>query len=492
MRKAIVTVLLLLVATTAIYAQDVNQPDYAVYVVDRQISIDSTTIILQFGIYNIGSAADRQTTAELFLEPDDTNPVATQALRPLDTQGDTEILTFELPVEDFPTGSVTFRLEVGIGDIEAADSATIENNRAGVVITVPETTPGVSRTARPPVQPSFTETPALPTATPAPTREPLKILGLEIDTNRLPIPEDNRLLIPAIVALCGVGLILLWVLTVILRLIFPPPRTFEAWQPPYAAMPIQDQNTLAGRRQMWQQSAQSDSLEIPCLEGQYHIRKVLSGLNGENLLGWRVRGLRLSQYDIYGRVARSQTLAPGGLVRKLDRVVRKGSTLTDEEVDKRVRPIARKMVSAVMRKIGKRNMMLPIACDIRFRGAHGEVRILFELYQCANGRPQLIDHWEPEMTVVTGGIQENYTYTLQGIRQGETARTFRQRLQTDLAAVLKTMIYKRPPVPKETMSGDTSPHEPVIIPPVMPEELPSTKPEAPRSEPTEPTEPGAE
>jgi len=486
MRKAIVTFLLLLVATTAIRAQDVNQPDYAVYVVDRQISVDGTTIILQFGVYNIGAAAERDTTAELFLEPDDTNPIATQSLRSLDTQGDTEILTFELPVEEFPTGSVTFRLEVGIGDIEPADSATIENNRAGVVITVPETTPGVSRTARPAAQQLATETPAAPTATLTPTREPINILGLEIDTNSLPIPVDNRLLIPVVVALCGVGLILLWVLTVILRLIFPTPRTFEAWQPPYASMPIQDQNTLAGRRQMWQQSAQSDSLEIPCLEGQYQIRKALGGVNGENLLGWRVRGLRLSQYDIYGRVARSQTLASGRLVRRLDHVVRKGSTLTSEEVDKRVRPIARKMVGALMHKIGKRNMMLPLACDIRFRGTHGEVRILFELYQCVNARPQLVDHWEPEMTVVTGGIQENYTYTLQGIRQGETPHTFRQRLHTDLTAVLKAMIYKGPPVPKETMSSDTSPHEPVIIPPAVPPEQPLSEPEEIESDLSEP------
>ena len=464
MRKAIVTLFLLLVATTAIHAQDVNQPDYAVYVVDRQISNDSTTIILQFGVYNIGAAAERDTTAELFFEPGSANPIATQTLRPLDTQGDTEILTFELPVEDVPSGSVTFRLEVGIGDIEAANSATIENNRAGVVITVPETTPSVSRTARPSPQPAASETPVSPTATPAPTREPINILGVEIDVSRLPLPEDNLLLIPVIVALCGVGLILLWVLTVILRLLFQAPRTFEAWQPPYASMPIQDQNTLAGRRQMWQQSAQSDSMEIPCLEGQYHIRKVLSGVNDENLSGWRIRGLRLSQYDIYGRVARSQTLASGGLVRKLDRVVRKGHTLTGEDIEKRVYPIARKMVGALVRKIGKRNMMLPVACDIRFRGTHGEVRILFELYQCVNSSPQLVDHWEPEMTVVTGGIQENYTYTLQGIHQGETARTFRQRLQTELTAILKAMIYKAPPVPVASISGDTSPHDPVIIP----------------------------
>ncbi|MCA9908005.1 MAG: hypothetical protein KC519_05095 [Anaerolineae bacterium] len=464
MRKAIVTLLLLLVATTAIHAQDINQPDYAVYVIDRQISVDGTTIILQFGVYNIGATADRDTTARLFLEPNTVANIDTQALRPLESQSDTEILTFELPTEDVPTGSVTFRLEVGIGDVEQADSPTIENNRAGVVIIVPETTPGVQRTARPAPQPAETTIPLLPTVTPSPTREPINILGVEIDTNNLPLPEDNLLLIPVIVAFCGVGLILLWVLTVILRLLFPSPRTFEVWQPPYAAMPIQDQNTLAGRRQMWQQSAQSDSLGIPCMEGQYHIRKWLCGVNNVNLSSWRVRGLRLSQYDIYGRVARSQVLASGGLVRKLDRTVRKGSTLSQEEIEKRVRPIARKMVSALARKIGKRNMMLPIACDIRFRGAHGEVRILFELYQCVNSSPQMIDHWEPDMTVVSGGIQENYTYTLQGIRQGETPRTFRQRLQEDMTEVLKAMIYKPQVLPKEQVTEDTSPHEPVVIP----------------------------
>jgi hypothetical protein len=453
--------MILLLACTALptLAQDPNEPDYAVYVVDRQISIDGDTAILQFAVYNIGAAAARETTVNLYVETDGDRLAASQSLRPLGNQGDTEILTFNLPVDELPGGNVTFRLEVGIGDIEAADSPTIADNRRGVVLTVPGNGTPIRRTPVP--------TPAASTPQPTleakltPTLEPITIPGLPITIDPASLNVQNPLLILGIVALCGVGLILLWVLTVILRLVIRPPRTFEVWHPPYATMPPQDPNTLAGRRQLWQNKAQSDTLAVPCAEGDYHIRKQLVGIDGSNLSGWHVRGLRLSQYDIYGRVTRSQAMASGGLVRRLDRAIRKSAKLSESDAEKWVKPIARRLSAQFAKNINRRSAMLPVACDIRFRGLHGEARIRFELYQCRGGVLERIDQWEPEMTVVTGAIQENYTYSTPGMRQGETLRTFRQRLQDDLTRQLKVMLFK---ANTGDMTSDTTPSQPITTP----------------------------
>jgi hypothetical protein len=78
---------------------------------------------------------------------------------------------------------------------------------------------------------------------------------------------------------------------------------------------------------------------------------------------------------------------------------------------------------------------------------HGEVRILFELYGCNDSAWQEIDHWEPEMRVVNGSIQENFTYTVLGQQPHEARKQFRQRLESDLANMLAAMVQKPPPAP---------------------------------------------
>lgn len=466
MRKAL-TFLLILVLTTTARAQ-ANPPDYQVSVTNRSVSADSSVIILQFSVFNLGGAASASTQANLYLDNDEDALLASQPLRALGERPDSELLTFTISLDELPGGNVDFRLEVGIGDIEPAGGPTVGNNTARVGYLLPTLT--APRTTRTPVPASSAPiatdvpppTPLPPTATPAPSTIEIEGLPFTIDLAELDLA--NPLTIAGIIALFGVGLILLWVLTVILRLIFRPPRIFEVWQPPYAAVPPHDPNTLAGRRQLWQHNAQSDSMNAPGIDGQYHIRKVLLGIDGKPLSGWRIRGLRLSQYDIYGRVARSQTLASNGALRRLDRAARRSAVLKEADADKWVKPVARELTRAFFRNINRKSMMLPVAVDLRFRGAHGEVRIVFELYQYVGGQFQQIDRWEPEMTVVSGGIQENFTYTLLGMRQGETPRTFRQRLQHDLHAALKGMLYKPVIIETSPTPGDTSPSQPIPAP----------------------------
>ncbi|MDX2138878.1 MAG: hypothetical protein SF123_12360 [Chloroflexota bacterium] len=468
MRKAILITLVLLFMAAAALAQDVNQPDYEVRVVNRTVSVDGTVLILQFGVYNRGDAADVDATANLYIETGGERLLQSQIVAPLGGQGDTQILTFEVPLASIPEGNVDFRLEVGIGEVEAANAANIENNiaRLGYLVPTPAAPRQLITPTAPviaPTQPGIVATPVAPVPDgDAQSSQPdlwtairnLDFSNLDLSSIDLSsLDVTNPLVVALVIAACGAGLILLWVLTVILRLIFRPPKNkFEVWQPPYAAIPPQDPNTLSGRRQLWQHSAQSDTMSVPCIEGQYHIRKQLVGLDGRNLSSWRVGGLRLSQYDIYGRVARSQTLAPKSLVNRLDKAARKAATLSESEIEKRVRPIARTLASRFVKNVHRRSAMLPVACDILFRGTHGEVRILFELYQCTNGSMKQIDRWEPEMKDVPRTFQDNYTYTLMGMRQDEKRGAFQKRLEADLRATLKAMLHKPsapPPAPLE-------------------------------------------
>src|SRR5690606_27560471 len=131
-----------------------------------------------------------------------------------------------------------------------------------------------------------------------------------------------------------------------------------------------------------------------------------------------------------------QILAPGRIVKRLERLAHKNKPQDLQRREKQVRPLAKKLANQIKPRLNKRNAMLPIAFDVRFQGAHGEVRIVFELFQCRQGGWQQIDQWEPEMTVVSKTIYDSFTYTLYGQMGGENLKEFRQRLQQDLVRVL--------------------------------------------------------
>ncbi len=259
-----------------------------------------------------------------------------------------------------------------------------------------------------------------------------------------------------VIGVVAIVLILLWVISVIVRLVFSRPPTFAAWQPPYVITPLMDPNSTNGRRQLWQQHAQSDTLPLPCSPGSYMVRKLLIGSSGAKLSGWHVTGMRISQYDRYGRVARSETIAKQGLVKSLDRAVRKSMTLDAEHAQRAVRPVARSLTSALLKRTNKQNAILPVALDLRFTGMHGEVRILFELYGCSGNSWNEIDHWEPEMRVINGSIHENFTYSLTGQHPQENRKQFGERLRTELTYLLAQMVQAPPPPPAPPPAEDTA------------------------------------
>jgi hypothetical protein len=246
------------------------------------------------------------------------------------------------------------------------------------------------------------------------------------------------------------------VITLILRALFSRPPTLPAWQPPYVITQLVDPNSTNGRRQLWQQHAESDTLPLPCVPGNYMVRKILIGSSGAKLAGWRVTGLRITQYDRYGRVARSQTVLPKKTVKALDHAVRKSASLDWDKALKATRSAAKALSAAYLKKVKKGSATLPVAVDIRFVGIHGEVRILFELYGCNANAWHEIDHWEPEMRVVNGSIHENFTYTLFGQYPEETGKQFRKRFEADLNRALAAMVQAPPPPPAAEDTSETA------------------------------------
>jgi hypothetical protein len=445
MRKRLLLLLFALFSAIPIAAQ--QAPDYSIRNIRTPASEEE--IVIQFEVVNNGASAAAATTANVTIATTG-QTVGSAAVAPLGENEQTT-LTVRIPARSpglTPGDSVLFLIRVGIGDIEAENSNTVGDNSA---ITPAITIPAVE-SIPPTAEPTQVATP-----------EPVPTVSAPSTSFTLPFDIDlsNPLHIALIIGAGGILLILIWMLTVILRLLFSRPPTFTTWQPPYVFTPLMNPNTTAGRRQLWQQHAQSDALAVPCAPGSFTARKALIGMNGGKLAGWRVVAVRISQYDMYGRVARSQTVAPKSVVNRLDRAVRKSGKMSPQRAERTMRPAAGRLLNDFRRRL-TRTSSLPIALDIRLKGMHGEVRIVFELHQCIDNHWQMVDQWEPEMTVLSGSLFENFTYSLNGQRPGEKKRQFHQRLHKELTQVLAAMIQQPPPmaVPPETES-DTAKLRPV-------------------------------
>jgi hypothetical protein len=458
---------LLLVMPLSVGAQDEdNPPDYQVLLPSHRVSEDESEIVVTFSVYNKGGPADREATVEL-VDLSSGEVIATGSIRPLGGGGDREEnATVTFPVNLFPAESQQIlQIAVGVGEIEPEDSATIADNYAGISVPIPDYDPDAfAPPAAAPVEADEED------AAPASSVIVVPFLDAEID-----LDDPEQRMIVAGIAL--VILLMLLIVLLILRVVFQRSPAFGNWQPPYATMPPLDPNSTYGRRQLWQQHAQNNVLPVPCKPGSIQARKVLLGMDGGYLSGWRIMALRMTQYDMYGRVSRSQVLAPRGAVRRLDRAARKAPELDRQQLSRRVRPAARALARRFRKKLNKRSAMLPVALDVRFQGTHGEVRILFELHECRQGQPDKIDHWEPEMTVLGKTIYESYTFTIYGQSGGESFREFRKRLQEDIERVLTDMLHfpimaaRAGPSPDSLTS--TQPVQPVEVVEAQEQERPS-------------------
>ncbi len=426
----IMTLLIALLLPFTLLAQgnDEQPPDYRVQVFGYEISDDRRQIIINFGVSNIGGASDEYASVLLTdLITGDIVVIESDLVEPLSGGGDTNSdLSIAFLIEAFQSGSnQVFEVAVGVDEIESASSDTIFNNTQSISVQIPDYELVIT-------QPDDTEAPPPPQAD-ASTIFTIPVLDVEIDTSD---PQDMRLLAGIIMS----ALFMLLIVYTILRLLFRRYPRFGNWQPPYATMPPLDPNSTFGRRQMWQQHAQNNIVPAPCQMGSVHARKMLQGMDNLYLSGWKVMSIRMTQYDMYGRVARSETLANGGAVNRLNRAVRRAHRISPEKLPRRVRPIARSLARSFRKKLSKRSARLPVALDIRIRGKHGEVRIVFELFECRSGQPYLLDSWEPEMTVLGKAIYESYTYTIYGQSGGESYQEYRKRLPDEIERALVDLL----------------------------------------------------
>ena len=307
-------------------------------------------------MYNRGGAAQSQTT--VFLRDVDTNRVIAQStLRALDGNGDSEAdLNFTFPVQELPSDSQqTLEISVGIGDVEPEDAISTRDNVATETVIVPAYSTPQLQPAQP--QPE--------TETDSETNNDLvfTIPGLETEVD-LSDPEQRVLLIGISVTIIA----MLVVLRRILNLLFNRTPRFGTWQPPYATMPPLDPNSTYGRRQLWQQHAPNNAVPVPCQRGSVNARKVLMGMDNDYLSGWRVLALRMTQYDMYGRVSRTQVLGSRSMVNTLNNAARKAEKLADKKIAPAHPPVAKQLARELKQKINRRSAMLPIALDVRTTG----------------------------------------------------------------------------------------------------------------------------
>lgn len=414
-------------------------PDYRVNIFNYEYAEADGEIIINYGVYNKGGPALEPSIVEIFELDDPNTPIQVDELPPLRASGDSiDNARLRLPVARFEPGSQqVLRILV---TVPGEDPLTMLDNELTISITIPDYDPAT-----------------LPQQT-APDSDTggfeIPLLGIV----RLPNFDfsDDQAVTIGVVSIVVLSLL---ITILLLRILLRRPPAFGNWQPPYATMPPLDPHSTYGIRQAWQPHAQNNVVPTPCYTGTVHARKVLLGMDGDYLSGWRVGAVRMTQYDMYGRVARSQVLAPAGKVRRLARLARKAHKMDADKLARSVRPVARNLARQFRKKLNPRNAMLPIALDVRLLGTHGEVRIVFELHECRSGQPVKLDSWEPEMTVLGKTIYESYTFTIFGQAGGEGLKDFRKRLPDDIERVLVDMLRtgtattERRSPPPDTLSG---------------------------------------
>ncbi len=434
MRRLLYTMCVILLFSGMASAQSAQPPSYVINLINRAISEDNALVVAEFGVTNTGGDAAQEATVELAaIDVDGTRVVANTAIRALEGNSDREIMSLTAPVTLFPPGNIQqFRLQLRGADI-AHQAQTFS-------IQIPVYAAEAYNPAAAP------ETGAEPTS---PNTFTIPFAEVTVDLNR---PDHIALM----VGIAGAGLVVLWLLSVLARLIFRRPAPFGTWQPPYATLPPLDPNTTYGRRQLWQQHAQNNAIMAPCVPGGLHATKTLMGMDGRHLSGWRILSVRMSQYDMYGRVARTQILAAPGIIRRLNRAAGKSGQLERARLQRRLRPVGKRLARQIAGKINSRTAMLPVALDVRFRGLHGEVMIVFQVFQCHHGYWQLIDSWQPEMMIASKTIYDTYTYSIFGQSGGESLREFRRRLPDELTHLLTELVGARPFVPETIPQRDAA------------------------------------
>jgi hypothetical protein len=382
--------------------------DYAITNITHQFFLEEGILQIEVEILNNGDAASSETEVIFNLLSDGNRELERETIPPLIAGGSVKV-TGRFPIAIFEEGSEhTIEISVGLDRLEPRNTPIAEDNVQTLTVTIPE--------------PSIVAAPVIF----AIEGETFIVLGESYEKTEIVI---------ALAASVGVVL-LLWIITVLVRLLFRRPPRFAPWQPPYGLMPMYDQNTIEGRRWAWQQHAQNSLLLAPPNEGNIHPIKLLTSADGSSLNHWKITAMRLSQYDTYGRIARTQLIAHKKEIGRLNAVLKNRAKLNELKLQKALRPIAEALAGQFCKNLSNKNAFLPVSFDIRWEGKHGEVKIFFELYQCSQNAWYRIDQWEPMMQVLAQKMQENFTFTIHGKATPEKMKEFRERLRDDLIWLL--------------------------------------------------------
>ena len=409
--------------------------DYAVSPPAVSYLDDGTAAAVAFTVTNQGGDAVEETLISIAQSADNV-VIHSQPLPPLaaDAEATFDIL---LPLADFSVGDHFFKVEVGIDQYELAGTPIAANNNLLFRIKVTE---AMKAAAAQPAVAADSEGAAYDLWL------PLVNAGINISADGIQL-NDNQYTPAQILiglAMVAAGLFLLWLLGLISRLLLYPTPKFGAWHPPYAVNAWHDPDSTAGRRQSWQQHAQNSAITAPCSPNHVAVLKRLLDMNGLVLGGWRIKAIRTVQYDMYGQINRTEVVMPARLTRRLNKIVRRARQYDRQRLRHVLQPVAKRLSKAALKPVSRQNMMLPIALDFRFEGKHDEVRIVFELHQCRGDDWHLIDQWEPELGMVGANIPESFTYTLNGLLPGETAKEYRRRLPEDVAHLLDSLLHPHP------------------------------------------------
>lgn len=406
-RFSLLILALLILGILPSYAQ-VDLRDYAITNVTHQFFPDDGILRIEVTVINNGTDASSETEVIFSLVSDGNRILEQKTIPALEARASVNLIGNFSIVEFEPGSEQTIEIAVGLDGFELRNTPIAEDNVHTLTVTIPE---------RPII--------AAP-------------IIFAIEGENFIVLDESYTKTEIVIALAAsVGIvILLWIITVVLRLLFRRPPRFAPWQPPYGLMPMYDQNTVEGRRWAWQQHAQNSLLLAPPTEGNIHAIKLLMGADGSSLSHWKITAMRLSQYDTYGRIARTQLIAEKKLVRGLNTVLKNRAKLNEIKLQKALRPLADMLAKQFCKHLNNKNAFLPVSFDIRWEGKHGEVKIFFELYQCSQNAWYRIDQWEPMMQVLAQKMQENFTFTIHGKATPEKMKEFRERLRDDLIWLL--------------------------------------------------------
>ncbi|MCY3779655.1 MAG: hypothetical protein OXG78_05040 [Chloroflexi bacterium] len=424
--------------------------DYAVSTSAVSYDADAATAIIAFTVENKGGDAQEETEilATLYQSADTEIRETLPAL----LAGQKRDIEIHFPMAGLPPKEIsTVELRVGIDQFELDGSPIARNNRQLVYIN-PEDAglaagadSGIGATS--PIYDLY-----------------LPLVNLGINFVEAGLEVNGRVYgggeLLGFAGVILVTLICLWLLSLVLRLILRRPPKFEPWQAPYAIGAWTDPNSALGRRQGWQMHAQNPMIEAPRAPNQVAVIKRLTDDGGINLGSWNIQAVRTAQYDIYGRISRSEVVMPRAINKRLTRIAQRGPGLDQAGLRKAIRPVAQRLCRHALAAIEKQNRSLPLALDMRFEGDPDVARVHFELYQYRSDAWHLIDEWEPEMSKPGARIPEHFTFSLNGQLPGENYREFKARLRDDVTELLAGLVGERhiEVAPGSNDYGRASPH----------------------------------